>query len=541
MEQTIHVESHDGWRKLVLNRPDKLNAVNEDDAGRAAARAGRRGRGRNLSRRAAHRRRPRLLRRSGAGPRGDARSGRPARPGAPGQHLSPPRGAAASARLPLPVVCAVNGVAAGAGASFALACDIVLAARGAQFIQAFVQHRPGAGFRRQLLPRRAWSARPAPARSRCSASRSTPTRADAWGMIWQVVDDAALTRESRGADRATRAGPDRGAGADEAHVRRRRRRTAWTRSSTWKRNCKARPAAPPTTRKACAPSWRSAAPAIPGGVRDRRRTRSPAPAPTRCGRRTAPAPASACGWTRSAPGRARLSMPVTEAMVNGHGICHGGFIFTLADSAFAFACNSHGERTVAQHCAITFLRPGTARRDAARREAVERTRAGRSGIYDVQVTGDDGSVVAEFRGHSRTHGTEDSVGEDEEWRGLTADRNRLARRDRRAAARAPRLDAAPRLRQRAALPRGVRRGRRASGRFPRPGRPARSSRSPPSRTCATTIRSACSPCRASRSCASTPPPAPPASRPWSATRARTSTSGRTWWRARSAPPAGGPA
>ncbi|MDQ2803430.1 MAG: hydroxyphenylacetyl-CoA thioesterase PaaI, partial [Pseudomonadota bacterium] len=80
------------------------------------------------------------------------------------------------------------------------------------------------------------------------------------------------------------------------------------------------------------------------------------------------------------PGRAVLTMTVAERMVNGHGICHGGFIFSLADSAFAFACNSHGERTVAQHCAITFLRPGSLG-ETLRAEAAERLRGGRSGIY----------------------------------------------------------------------------------------------------------------------------------------------------------------
>ncbi|HVB66792.1 MAG TPA: hydroxyphenylacetyl-CoA thioesterase PaaI [Acetobacteraceae bacterium] len=104
-----------------------------------------------------------------------------------------------------------------------------------------------------------------------------------------------------------------------------------------------------------------------------------------------------------APGHAVLSMVVTETMVNGHGICHGGFIFALADSAFAFACNSHGERAVAQHCAITFLRPGR-RGETLRAEAVERIRTGRSGITDVRVTGGDGSVVAELRGNSRLTG-----------------------------------------------------------------------------------------------------------------------------------------
>jgi acyl-CoA thioesterase len=103
------------------------------------------------------------------------------------------------------------------------------------------------------------------------------------------------------------------------------------------------------------------------------------------------------------PGSATLSMQVTTEMVNGHGMCHGGFIFTLADSAFAFACNSRGERAVAQHCAITFIRPGRLG-ETLRADATERARETRSGIYDVRVIGDDGGLVAEFRGHSRTIG-----------------------------------------------------------------------------------------------------------------------------------------
>jgi acyl-CoA thioesterase len=103
------------------------------------------------------------------------------------------------------------------------------------------------------------------------------------------------------------------------------------------------------------------------------------------------------------PGRARLSLPITAAMVNGHGICHGGFIFALADSAMAFACNSYGEHAVAQHCAISFIRPGR-RGETLTAEAVERTRSGRSGIYDVRVCNAVGETVAEFRGHSRTTG-----------------------------------------------------------------------------------------------------------------------------------------
>lgn len=102
------------------------------------------------------------------------------------------------------------------------------------------------------------------------------------------------------------------------------------------------------------------------------------------------------------PGYATLAMTITEPMTNGHGMAHGGFIFTLADSAFAFACNSRGPKVVAQHCAVTFLRPG---RLGERLVAVahEVALAGRSGIYDVTVScGDD--TVAEFRGQSRLVG-----------------------------------------------------------------------------------------------------------------------------------------
>lgn len=104
------------------------------------------------------------------------------------------------------------------------------------------------------------------------------------------------------------------------------------------------------------------------------------------------------------PGHARLEMVVTESMLNGHGMCHGGFIFALADSAFAYACNSHGDRAVASTCSITYLRPGKA---GERLVAVaqERARAKRSGLYDVRVSAPDGGVVAEFRGHSRVVGS----------------------------------------------------------------------------------------------------------------------------------------
>lgn len=101
------------------------------------------------------------------------------------------------------------------------------------------------------------------------------------------------------------------------------------------------------------------------------------------------------------PGRAELAMTVTDRMVNGHEFCHGGFIFTLADSTFAFACNTYNQRTVAQHCAVTFLNPGKLG-DRLTARGIEKNRRGRSGIYDITVTRQDGTVIAEFRGHSRT-------------------------------------------------------------------------------------------------------------------------------------------
>ena len=99
------------------------------------------------------------------------------------------------------------------------------------------------------------------------------------------------------------------------------------------------------------------------------------------------------------PGRAVLRMTVRELHLNGHRICHGGFIFTLADSTFAFACNSHNKVTVAAGCSIEFLRPGQLG-DVLTCEGLEQTLSGRHGIYDMKVTNQRGEVVAMFRGKS---------------------------------------------------------------------------------------------------------------------------------------------
>jgi acyl-CoA thioesterase len=100
-----------------------------------------------------------------------------------------------------------------------------------------------------------------------------------------------------------------------------------------------------------------------------------------------------------APGRATMRMTVREDMVNGHAIGHGGFTFTLADSAFAFACNSYNRSTVAAACEIRFLAP-TRLGDVLVAEAVERSRTGRDGVYDITVRSG-AVVVAEFTGRSK--------------------------------------------------------------------------------------------------------------------------------------------
>ncbi len=99
------------------------------------------------------------------------------------------------------------------------------------------------------------------------------------------------------------------------------------------------------------------------------------------------------------PGHARMTLRVTEEMLNGHGMCHGGFIFTLADSAFAYSCNSHNHNAVASGCAIEYLAPAHVG-DVLTAEATEHVLAGRSGIYDIDVHNQDGKHIAVFRGKS---------------------------------------------------------------------------------------------------------------------------------------------
>lgn len=194
MSELIRVEPNDGWRKLVLNRPDKLNAVNEAMLSEMIA---------ALDAAAADKScRALLLTGTGRGFCAGQELGPSVMPGPDGP---PDLGKLADTyhhqvvrrirALPLPVVCAVNGIAAGAGASFALACDIVLAARSAKFIQAFVRiglvPDSGGSF---FLPRLVGEAR-----ARAMAMLGEPIdaeRAEVWGMIWKCVDDDKLALEA---------------------------------------------------------------------------------------------------------------------------------------------------------------------------------------------------------------------------------------------------------------------------------------------------------------------------------------------------------
>jgi acyl-CoA thioesterase len=115
--------------------------------------------------------------------------------------------------------------------------------------------------------------------------------------------------------------------------------------------------------------------------------------------------------TAIAPQRCTVTMPVRADMTNGHAICHGGIIFTLADSAFAFACNSGGEATVAATGSIDFL-AAAHEGDTLTASAHELWRGGRSGIYEVQITNQAGATIALFRGRSHRLGGRSSKSQD---------------------------------------------------------------------------------------------------------------------------------
>lgn len=101
----------------------------------------------------------------------------------------------------------------------------------------------------------------------------------------------------------------------------------------------------------------------------------------------------------AAPGQARVSMEARADMLQGHGTCHGGFIFALADSAFAFACNSYDESTVAIGCSIDYIAP-VRLGDTLTAQAIEQSRSGRTGNYDVRIENQNGHLIALFHGKS---------------------------------------------------------------------------------------------------------------------------------------------
>ena len=101
------------------------------------------------------------------------------------------------------------------------------------------------------------------------------------------------------------------------------------------------------------------------------------------------------------PGGAELTMTVANDMTNGHGTCHGGFLFSLADSAFAFSCNTYDQCCVAQHCTISYLAPAHTG-DKLHAVAHEVSRKGRNGIYDIRISNQKHETIVEFLGYSRT-------------------------------------------------------------------------------------------------------------------------------------------
>ena len=101
------------------------------------------------------------------------------------------------------------------------------------------------------------------------------------------------------------------------------------------------------------------------------------------------------------PGCAAMQMGVQPFMANGHGMCHGGYLFLFADSAFAFACNSHGQRTVAAGATIDFIAPAQIG-DTLTARATMLSRSGRNGLYDITVHNQQGQLIAVFRGRSAT-------------------------------------------------------------------------------------------------------------------------------------------
>jgi 2-(1,2-epoxy-1,2-dihydrophenyl)acetyl-CoA isomerase len=281
--------------------------------------------------------------------------------------------------LPVPVVCAVNGVAAGAGANFALCCDIVLAARSASFIQAFskIGLIPDCGGT-WLLPRLV-------GRSRALALALTGDKlsaadAERFGLIWQAVDDADLATHAARVRCIAVADAGRDAGARGARAGR-----AGPRARLHRRRGRVHAEA---SRGVQGPLM-SDAQALAERVRDHMWATDRAS--QGMGMRVA-----AIG-----PGSCTMTMTVREDMLNGYGSCQGGLLSALADSFFAFACNAYNEITVASGFNVEIVAPGRLG-DVLTATAIEVSKSGRMGVYDVDVRNQCGERVVAFRGRSCT-------------------------------------------------------------------------------------------------------------------------------------------
>ena len=257
MSEEVRVEQRDGWRKLVLNRPEKLNAANEAMLTALLAALDEAEADRALPRAAADRRGARLLRRAGTGADGDAGPDGPPDLGS-GRRRCITGSCGGCATVPLPVVCAVNGVAAGAGASYRAGLRHRAGGAQREVHPGVREDRPGARFRRQLLPaapgRRGARARAGDA----GRAGRMPAQAEAWGMIWKVVDDAALQAEAEALTAHLATQPTEALARDEAHVRRFADQHAGRAARSRARAAGRRPGAAPTMPRACARSWRSA-------------------------------------------------------------------------------------------------------------------------------------------------------------------------------------------------------------------------------------------------------------------------------------------
>ena len=305
--------------------------------------------------------------------------------------------------LSKPVICAVNGVAAGAGANLALVCDIVFAARSASFIQSFCKLG--------LIPDSGgtWSLPNLVGRARAMGiamlgDRISAEQAEHWGLIWKCVDDDQLmttaielaqhlaTQPTQGLA-AIKHGINMGMNSDlnsqldyEASTQGILGQTNDYKEGVTAFIKSAKPIFPVTNMTNT--EQKLSADELARACADEMLKNDP------CSK------ALGMQLVNVGEGYASMSMTIREDMLNGHGITHGGLIFTLADSCFAFACNSRNQCTVAQNCMVDFIRPSSLG-DRLTANAKEINLTGKNGIYDIVVSNQNDQVVAQFRGKSR--------------------------------------------------------------------------------------------------------------------------------------------